>query len=156
MRVGERSLLISARVKTFAKVASSTVQNYDSRSQHSRLQLSRSEIVKVRAQAIRRRVWFRVLTRAERAFTELIIKVLNRVRSRFLAQVLTHVLQKLLNALDSKVVNIARRMGLRLARKLGRIAETWGNVSAIHWAKDPAFAQYLGVMQLNRKETFMV
>ncbi len=59
-----------------------------------RVPLSRNEIIKVKTKALRRGVWYRVLTRVERACIDLVIKVVERVRSRLLTRVLSSILKK--------------------------------------------------------------
>jgi len=155
MRVGRKSFSLSTHEETFASRALAAVQMSDSTSQ-THLRLTKSEIVKMRAKAIRRGIWFRVLTRAERAYIELIIKVLNEVRSHFLAKVLTSIIRRLLNALEIKVALDVRKVGHLLAQKFSRIAQSWGNVSAGQWVKDRGFIQYLAVTYMNTPAMFKV
>lgn len=156
MRVGRKSFSLSTHTATFTRRASATGRNDNSTSQQTRFWLTKSEIVKLRAKAIRRGIWFKVLTKAERAYIELTIKVLNKVRSYFLAKVLTSIIRRLLNALESNVAHLARKVGQSLAQKLSRIAQNWGNISALNWAKEPVFTRYLSVMHINTVGTFMV
>lgn len=116
--------------------------------------LTRSKLVNLRAKAIRRGIWYRVLTRAERAYIELTIKVINVVRSHFLGKVLTSVIRKLLNAMESKVACFMREAGRPLAQKISRIAQNWGNASASQWVKNRGFIQYLAVTYMNAQSVF--
>jgi len=116
--------------------------------------LKRGRLVNMRAKAIRRGLWFRVLTMAERAYIELTIKVLKKVRSNFLAKVLTPIVRRLLNALESKVAFDMRKVGHLLAKKFSRIAQSWGNVSAGQWVKDRGFIRYLTVTYKNTPAMF--
>jgi hypothetical protein len=63
-----------------------------------RIPLDRDELIRVRTQALRRGIWFRALTVAERAVVDLTIRVVGRVRSLLLAKVLASVVKKLLDA----------------------------------------------------------
>jgi hypothetical protein len=117
-------------------------------------QLGNNELVRIRARAMRRGVWFRVLTRAERAQIELTTRVVKRIRSFFLARVVTSIVEKLLDAMESKVTRLMREVGPALARKLSRTAREWGNESAVHWAADPGFGRYLAVMYMNTPSMF--
>jgi len=114
-----------------------------------RTTLMRSEIVKVKTRALRRGVWFRVLTKVERACLDLAIIVVERVRSRLLQRVLTSVLNKLEEAMESKVSRLMREVGDNLAQKLSQIAQDWGNRSAVQWTKDSGFVKYLTITYMN-------
>ena len=117
-------------------------------------QLGKNELVRIRARAMRRGVWFRVLTRAERAQIELTTRVVKKIRSFFLARVVTSIVEKLLDAMESKVARLMREVGPALALKLSGIAQKWGNESAVHWTADPWFRQYLTVMYVNTPSVF--
>ena len=119
-------------------------------------QLGKSELVRIRARAMRRGVWFRVLTRAERAQIELTMRVVKRIRSFFLARVVTFIVEKLLDAMESKVTRLMREVGPALARKVSRTAQEWGNKLAHQWAEDPGFVQYLTVDYMNKPASFPV
>ena len=113
-------------------------------------QLGKSELVRIRARAMRRGVWFRVLTRAERGQMELTMRVVKRIRSFFLARVVTSIVEKLLDAMESRVSRLMREVGPALAHKLSGIAQKWGNGSAERWPRDSGFVQYLTIMHLNK------
>jgi len=117
-------------------------------------QLGKSELVRIRARAMRRGVWFRVLTRAERGQMELTMRIVKKIRSFFLARVVTSIVEKLLDAMESKVARLMREVGPALARKLSGIAQKWGNESAVHWAADLGFGRYLTVMYVNTPSVF--
>jgi len=119
-----------------------------------RVVFRRGELANMRAKAIRRGVWFRVLSRAERACMELTMRVVDTVRSHLLARVLTSITGKLLDAMRSMVLREMEEIGRPLARKLSRIAQNWGSVSAIQWAKDHGFIQYLTIMYMNTPTMF--
>ena len=111
-------------------------------------------LAKLRVRALRRGVWFRVLTRAERAQMELTMKVVKRIRSHFLAKVVANIVEKLLEAMESRVVRLTREVGSALAHKLSGIAQEWGNNSAREWPADPGFKQYLTVTHMNTPSLF--
>jgi len=114
-----------------------------------RTPLMRSEIIQIKTRALRRGVWFRVLTRMERACVDLAIIVVERVRSRLLRKVLWAVLNKLEEAMESQVRRLMQEIGDSLASKLSRIAQDWGNESAVEWAKDASFIQFLTIIYMN-------
>ncbi len=111
--------------------------------------LTRSEILRVKSRAIRRGMWFRAISRTERACVDLALVVVEKVRSGFLAKVLFSVLEKLEKAMESRVVFFMREVGSKLARRLSEIVGKWGNKSGARWAEDSSFIRYLAVMRLN-------
>jgi len=119
-----------------------------------RASLSRSELAKLRVKARRRGIWFRMLSRVERGLIDLSIKVVEKVRSLVLARSLTSIVEKLLEAMESKVTRLMRTVGRQLAQKLSEIAQSWGNKSTKLWPNDPRFIQYLTVTQMNLSPAF--
>lgn len=114
----------------------------------------KNELTKIRARAMRRGIWFSALTRAERAQMELTIRVVKRIRSYILAKVVSTIVKKLLNAMESKVARLTRRAGQLLAENLSKIGQSWGNKSSIHWKRDLGFARYLAVSYMNTPAIF--
>jgi len=119
-----------------------------------RIPLTRVELTKIKVRAMRRGFWFRVLSRIERASIDLTIKLVERVRSLLLAKMLTSVVKKLLEAMESRVASMMKTVGRSLAQKMSRTAQGWGNTSAAHWAADLGYAQYLTVMYINTPAMF--
>ena len=111
--------------------------------------LGKSELSKIRAKAMRRGIWFRVLTRAERGQMELTMKIVERIRSFMLAKVVTAIVKKLLDAMESRVARLMREVGRPLARRLSGIAQELGNKLASQWAADPGFIRYLTINHMN-------
>jgi len=116
--------------------------------------LTKIELTKMKVRAIRRGLWFKVLSRTERASIDLTIKVVERVRSLLLAKVLGAIVRKLLDAMESRVARVIREVGSDLAEKLSRIAQSWGNKSAHHWKEDKSFMQYLAITYMNTPAMF--
>lgn len=106
------------------------------------------ELAKVRLLAVRRHVFFRVLNRVERGLVYLVSKVTKSVRSRVLADALRSIVEKLLDAMESKVEQHMRHVGVQLAEKISRIAQGWGNRTAHEWLKDSSFIRYLTIMTM--------
>jgi len=123
---------------------------------HTRVPLGKNELAKIKAKAMRRGIWFRLLTRAERAQMDLTMKIVKRIRSFILAKVVTSIVKKLLNAMESKVARLMREVGQSLARKLSGTAQNWGNESARQWISDPGFVQYLTINYMNTPASFRV
>jgi len=120
------------------------------------ISLTRAELARLRLRALRRGLWFRKLDVNERMLMELVIRVVDRVRSFLLAKMLFSIVKKLLDAMESEIVRLMREVGRPLAQKLSEIARGWGNRSAVHWAGDLGFIQYLAVMQKNLSPMFKV
>jgi hypothetical protein len=111
--------------------------------------LTRGEIIKVKTKALRRGVWFRALTKTDRACIDLAIIVVERVRSRLLLKVLFSLMKKLEEIMESQVQRLTREVGGNLAKKVSLIAQMWGNKSAVVWAVDSGFMRYLTITYLN-------
>jgi DNA primase large subunit len=104
---------------------------------------------------VRRRLWFKVLSAAERAIVDLTLKVVERVRSSVLKEVLKSIASKLIEALKSRSFKErAMAIGRVLAERHARIAERLGNKRAREWAEDPNFVMYLGASWLNTPRMF--
>ncbi len=118
--------------------------------------LNRSRLARLRTNAVRRGVWFRVLSRLERASVDLTIRVVEKVRSAVLAEALLSIVKKLTDAMESPVTRLRREVGSSLARKMSLIAQRWGSKSAIKWKADRRFIRYLTIMHLNASSTFLL
>jgi len=125
-----------------------------SRSCQTQIILTRRKLSNIRTKAVRQGIWFRVLSRAERVYMELAMKVVERVRSRLVAKLLTSIIEKLLDATRTKVSCMMKEIGQAWAQKLSRIAQNWGNVSASRWVKNRGFIQYLAVTYMNTPTMF--
>ena len=111
--------------------------------------LTRENLAKLRLKARRRGVWFRDLKQSERKLLSLTIRVVQRVRSFILAKLVSRIVDKLCEALESRVFRLMKTKGRGLAEKLSRIGQVWGNKSARSWAADQGFIQYLTVNNLS-------
>ena len=107
--------------------------------------LSSLELVRLRKKALRRGVWYSVLSRIEWSLVDLAIATVSRIRSLVLARSLAFVVEKLSVVFGSGVERRIQAVGFPLARRLGCIAQKWGNVSASGWACDLGFAMFLAV-----------
>jgi len=118
------------------------------------LLFSRSGLALIKRRAMRRRVWFKVLNRVERIILDLTIKCVESVRSPKLTRIVATIVDKLANAFKNHLKRLMEEVGCPLARKLSRIAQNWGSVSATRWAEDHDFIQYLTVMCMNTPAMF--
>jgi hypothetical protein len=114
-----------------------------------RFNLTKGRLLKLKLKAIRCNVWFRALSRIDRALIDSVIKVVNEVRSFTLAKILLSVVEKLEGALENRFLNALKEIGFPLARKLSLSAQKWGNKSARNWAFDLSFARFLAIMYIN-------
>jgi hypothetical protein len=116
---------------------------------------NREVLAKLKTIAVRRGLWFRVLSALERAVVDLTLKVVERVRSSVLRGILKSIASKVVEALKSRSFKErAMAIGRALAERLARIAERLGNKRAREWAEDPNFVMYLGVSWLNTPPVF--
>jgi hypothetical protein len=110
---------------------------------------SRGELVSIKQKALRRRIWFRVLDRTERALVDLTIRVVDAVRSSRLVKVLSNPIEKLREAMKT-IPERAREVGRPLVERFSRIAQSFGNSEAEGWAEDEFFAEYIGLCAINK------
>jgi hypothetical protein len=80
---------------------------------------------------------------------ELTRKVVAKVRSRLVTNLLICIVEKLLKATRNKVASVMMGIALEIGQKLSQIAYEWGNLSAVEWVKNLGFLQYLAIMYLN-------
>ena len=106
-------------------------------------------LLRLKLEAIRCRVWFRVLSRVNRVLIDLSIRMKDRIRSRTLAKVILALVEKLTDALESAVSRSVKCIGVPLARKASLLGQKWGNRDAQRWASDMSFARFLAIMSIN-------
>ena len=107
--------------------------------------MTREWLVSVRKMALRRRVWFGVLSRMERGVVELTIRCVDKVRSARLALVIGRIVCKILDASRSRFLMRVDGVGYDLAERISKIAVGWGYVGASGLRQDLGFVRYLGV-----------
>jgi hypothetical protein len=71
------------------------------------------------------------------------MRYVKNVKSTKLAKVLMAIIEKLQQATTCAVKRLVQAIGLPLTQKISAIAVSWGNYSAVDWANDPLFANYL-------------
>lgn len=116
--------------------------------------LSRAELIRLNRRAKRRGVYYKVLSRLDRAVLDLVLKCVEKPRSPKLIDALAKIVVKIENALISPVVKFMNHVGRPLAEKLGRIAQGWGNKAASKWGEDRRFIEYLAVVEMNNISGF--
>lgn len=110
---------------------------------------TRKGLMNIRAKALRQRVWFKALSKAERAVIDLTIKCVERVRSRILTRIISKIVDKILKTLENGFLDVADKVGREIAEQLCRIAGEWGNKTSSSWKHDFSFARFLGVNAVN-------
>jgi hypothetical protein len=113
-------------------------------------------LLKMRAHALRKGVWFRVLNSAERAILYLVPRCMETPRSSKLIDMLAKIVVKIKDALKSNVSILTSQVGVPLARTLSRIALKWGHKTAAEWIMDAGFARYLAIVNMNSMRMFRV
>ena len=109
------------------------------------LPLTRENLAKLRQKARRSGAWFRDLKQNERTLLNLTISVVERVRSFLLARIVSRLVGRLCEALESRIVRMIRTEGPQLAKKLSEIGENLGCKSAKSWECDRGLMQFLVV-----------
>lgn len=115
-----------------------------------RVTLTAIGLMSLKQSALRKRVWFKLLDRAERAIVDLTIRTVEKIRSSTLTEILLTISEKLKNAIESQVVRFTETIGRPLAQKIASLAFSWGNSGALNWALDAGFMKYLTIMHMNK------
>ena len=144
----KRELLSRLLPSTHGCASKQAETSVDSRITNSTL-IPLNQIFTCKKHALRRGVWFRALNLAERGVLDLTMRYVATIRSSTLAKVVTAILEKLKLASESIVDRLVREVGFSLAKKMGGIAQSWGNRLAASWGSDAGFARYLAVAHLN-------
>lgn len=113
--------------------------------------ITKQDLLKVKTRALRLNLWFKVLSRTERAIMDLTLKCVERIRSRLLEATIWNIVSKILNALNLRFLTTAERVGREIAKQLSLIAEKWGNKEASTWKLDIGFVRFLGISNLNQQ-----
>ena len=110
--------------------------------------LTRENLAKLRLKARRSGAWYRDLKQNERRLLDLTISVVQRVRSFMLAKIVSRLVGRLCEAMESRIVRMIRIQGPILAKRLSEIGEALGCRGAKCWAFDRGFMQFLVVNNL--------
>lgn len=116
--------------------------------------LTSDYLARTKRMAMRKRVWFKVLSSLERGLVDSVIRVVDRPRSLTLIKVLARIVLKIKRALMSPVRRLMEEVGRPLAKKISMIALRWGNKSAAEWAEDQTLIRYLAIVDLNSSPGF--
>ena len=113
--------------------------------------LTRQGLTRIKARALRLRVWFKVTSKLERGIVDLTIRCVEKIRSPVLARVVLGIVSKILDVLQESFMEKAEKIGCRVVEKLCVVAERWGNESCSVWKEDEGFVRFLGVITLNTR-----
>ena len=121
------------------------------RNNSKKVPLTRDFLVKLKQKAWRRGLWFKCLAHGERKLLDLTISVVERVRSFMLARIVSKLVEKLFEALESRIYRLVRTEGQEMAKKLSEVAQRWGYKAAKSWRKDWGLMQFLVITSLGVK-----
>lgn len=111
--------------------------------------LSKKGLMRIRARALRRKVWFKALSGMERGIIDLTIRCVERIRSRTLMKTVLAIVDKLLGTLEESYLKKVEKVGREIAEKFCEIACKWGNLHASFWKYEKSYVRFLGVNALN-------
>jgi len=111
--------------------------------------ITRQGLIKIKVRALRRRIWYKALSRVERAIVDLTIHCVERIRSHCLEETLYNIVNKILKTLGPEFSEKAEKIGRKIAEKIGSLASEWGNLTASNWMHDLNFIRFLGTNALN-------
>jgi len=103
---------------------------------------------KIRNDAYRKRVWYKVLDQTERGIMNLTVQIVDNVQNSLLAKVLLPIISKLKSALKSPFMRHIEGYGVQRVQTLVEIAESWGNKSFSN-LRNSRFARFLALMNYN-------
>lgn len=112
--------------------------------------IAKHDLLRVKTRALRLNVWFKALSKTERAIINLTMKCVERVRSNFLETVISSIIDKILKALECQFLFKAEKAGREIAKQVGQIALKWGHKNAPVWELEIDFIRFLGVNILNQ------
>jgi hypothetical protein len=116
--------------------------------------VSRKSLIVARRIALRQRIWFKTLSGIERAQVDLTIKVVQKVQSTVLKNILRDILQKLKDVVESQISRLTKSVGRFIATKLSLIAISWGYSQAKNWSQDQGFIQFLTINHMHTPTIF--
>jgi len=116
--------------------------------------LTPNRLLVLKQKALRKRVWFKILDRAERAIVDLTIRTVKKVRSSTLKEMLMTISEKLMEAMECQIAKLTETIGRPLAQKIASLALSWGNRGALKWSHDSIFIRYLTVIEINTPVLF--
>jgi hypothetical protein len=111
--------------------------------------ITRQNLMRIKSQALRMKVWFKVLSKVERAIIDLTINCVEKVRSSTLTETISKIISKILCMLEESFMTRAEKVGRIIAEKLCAIAKKWGNKTHLSWKQNRNYIRLLGINALN-------
>jgi len=105
--------------------------------------------MKIKVRALRRKVWFRALSRVERGIVDLTIRCVEKIQSYTLMKTVLGIVDKLLRTLEENYLRKVEKIGREIVQKICEIAWKWGNRLALVWKYDIRFVRFLGANAIN-------
>jgi len=96
------------------------------------------------------KIWFRALSKIERAIVDLTIKCVETIRSNVLTATISLIVAKILNSLEEIFMVRVEKVGRVIAKTISAFGEQWGNKSCAVWKNDEFFIRFLGITALNQ------
>lgn len=118
------------------------------------MQFCRTELVRIKKRALRRGIWYRILSRTERILMDLTMRVVDVVRGFRLANLLNSIITKLCDAMESNVKRLMSTEGKERARRISEIGKKIGCKSAKNWVSDRGFMLFLVIAYINNPRVF--
>lgn len=111
---------------------------------------------RLRNRALRVGVYFRRLTRVERAIVDLSIKCQAKFKSKTFVKTISAIVAKILQALSNTFMAKVLRIGREMAGRASKTAQSWGNMPAAAWKDDPRFILYMGITALSLPKSLLI
>jgi len=118
------------------------------------LRLDSRYLLRLKREAMWKRIWYKVLSNLERGLVDSIIKAIRRPRSPTLIMVLAKIVVKVKRALLSPLAQLMEVVGRPLAKRISMIAYKWGYERALEWSEDKGFIRYLVIIDVNNPPGF--
>ncbi len=108
-----------------------------------------SELPGLRRRALRKGLWFKILSSVERGLVNLTIKYVKEPRSPMLISALSEIVTRIVDAVKSTYLFVLESIGRPIATQRATAALSWGNRQANEWLSDRAFWRFLGLSARN-------
>jgi hypothetical protein len=112
--------------------------------------IATQDLLRLKKRALRLNIWFKVLSKTERAIIDLTLRCVERIRSPILEATVCSIADKVLRVLGCGFLLKAGKIGHEMAIQVSQIAQEWGNQGASEWILDSGFVRFLGVITLNQ------
>lgn len=110
---------------------------------------TKQDLIKIKTRALRTKIWFKTLSRVERAIVDLTIKCIDHVKSNVLMATISTIIGKILQSCEESFMVRAEKVGQGISEVLCALALRWGNKTCSAWKHETEFAKHLGVNALN-------